>query len=146
MLQGELNIDEPGLGGVTVYLDTNNNGVLDAGLYLQTVLLAAQSIGLSTCAQAALAGMLERVGLWGAALDWLGGKAYMIRNENLSKWVLGNTEKHCKDCLDYSHEAPKPAKVWARNDKLPQSPELECRGYNCDCRIENIETGEIYFP
>lgn len=96
--------------------------------------------------RAALAGMLERVGLWGAALAWLGGKAYMTRNENLSKWFLGNTEKHCSDCLAYSNEAAKPAKVWARNDKLPQSPDLECKGYNCDCRIENVETGEVYFP
>jgi nitroreductase len=31
-------------------------GVLDAGLFLQTLLLAAQALGLSTCAQAALAG------------------------------------------------------------------------------------------
>jgi nitroreductase len=30
--------------------------VLDAGLYLQTMLLAAQALGLATCAQAALAG------------------------------------------------------------------------------------------
>jgi hypothetical protein len=90
--------------------------------------------------------VLSRVVLWGAALAWLGGKAYMSRNENLSKWFLGNTVKHCADCLAYSNEAAKPAKVWARNDKLPQSPDLECKGYNCDCRIENIETGQIYFP
>lgn len=50
-------------------------------------------------------------------------------------WRLGATEQHCKDCLRLNG-VTLTASEWARIGIQPQSPQLECGGWNCDCRLE----------
>lgn len=57
-------------------------------------------------------------------------------NETLYRWRLGATEEHCSTCGTNSGliRSLKDWKVLG----LPQSDMLECKGYNCDCSLENI--------
>lgn len=51
----------------------------------------------------------------------------------LYEWKLGNTEEHCTDCLRLNGQKHR-LKDW-HNRIVPQSGELECGGFNCDCRL-----------
>jgi len=48
-------------------------------------------------------------------------------------WVLGATEKHCSDCAAFAGKVLLQSE-WARLPS-PQSPDLECGGWNCDCSL-----------
>jgi hypothetical protein len=50
-------------------------------------------------------------------------------------WRLGDTEEHCEDCLNYQGRTYR-ASTWNRYGIRPQSFELACGGWNCDCRFE----------
>ena len=50
-------------------------------------------------------------------------------------WRLGATEQHCTDCLNLDAQTHT-ASEWAAAGISPQSPDLECGGFNCDCRLE----------
>ncbi|MFQ5434614.1 MAG: phage portal protein [Anaerolineae bacterium] len=50
-------------------------------------------------------------------------------------WVLGNTLEHCDDCLRLAKQVHT-AEEWRRAGIQPQSPDLECGGWNCDCRLD----------
>lgn len=49
-------------------------------------------------------------------------------------WMLGNTSEHCSDCL-YANGRTYRAEVWERWGWRPQSPKLECKGFNCRCGL-----------
>lgn len=49
-------------------------------------------------------------------------------------WQLGNTERHCSDCLNLNGQI-KTAAEWRAAGIQPQSPDLECGGWNCDCSL-----------
>ena len=49
---------------------------------------------------------------------------------------LGKTEQHCADCSAYAGRVMTGAE-WAK-EKQPQSRELACKGYNCDCTLEQV--------
>jgi HK97 family phage portal protein len=52
------------------------------------------------------------------------------------EWVLGDTE-HCTDCLARGGMI-KPMKSWLKDGILPQSDELECGGFNCQCKLRAV--------
>ena len=52
-------------------------------------------------------------------------------------WRLGATERHCSDCLHLDGQI-KTASEWASAGIAPQSPDLECGGWNCDCKLELV--------
>lgn len=54
------------------------------------------------------------------------------RNEKLM-WMLGPTE-HCVDCARLATKV-KRASQWQRADLRPQSPDLECGGWRCQCEL-----------
>lgn len=56
------------------------------------------------------------------------------------RWDLGNTEKHCSDCL-FAAGKVLASDEWdglAAIGIAPQSPSLECRGFRCDCRLVRV--------
>jgi hypothetical protein len=55
------------------------------------------------------------------------------REEPRFVWLLGATEEHCTDCLLFEGTVLTQSE-WARLPS-PQSHELECGGWNCDCRL-----------
>ena len=48
-------------------------------------------------------------------------------------WRLGPTE-HCRSCLHYSGKVYR-ASLWMKYGAMPQSRELACGGYRCQCRL-----------
>jgi hypothetical protein len=59
----------------------------------------------------------------------------MAQSDPKLKWILGATEQHCKDCSKYDGKV-KRSSYWQKIGASPQSPDLECKGINCDCRLE----------
>ena len=51
------------------------------------------------------------------------------------KWVLGPTKVHCSDCLNLDGRVYR-GSIWQKYGIRPQSPELECGGFNCKCTLE----------
>lgn len=54
--------------------------------------------------------------------------------ETSYRWRLGATEKHCKTCLTANGVVRK-LKDWLASGVTPGSDRLECKGFNCDCKL-----------
>lgn len=52
----------------------------------------------------------------------------------MRKWALGQTERHCMTCLGLNGQVHR-LETWQRAGLLPGVEKLECKGYNCDCRL-----------
>jgi len=50
------------------------------------------------------------------------------------EWQLGLTEDHCSTCLSLNGQIHR-LKDYHRRNLLPKSEELECGGWQCDCRL-----------
>jgi hypothetical protein len=59
------------------------------------------------------------------------------------KWVLGPTRDHCEDCSKYAGRVHR-ASIWAKYATLPQSRDLECKGFRCQCQL--VPTTEPALP
>lgn len=78
------------------------------------------------------------VGLWSTTSDRFEAEgATLDRNDSWLQWKIGQTEKHCSDCLHLNGQIHR-ASEWAAAGIKPQSPDLECGGWHCDCRFEKI--------
>ena len=53
-------------------------------------------------------------------------------------WMLGPTKDHCSDCGGLAGQT-KTASEWARAGIRPQSPDLECGGWNCLCQLVEVD-------
>ncbi len=60
------------------------------------------------------------------------------RRDSWYQWQLGATEKHCRDCARLNGQIHR-ASEWRSAGIRPQSPDLECGGWNCDCRLVPVE-------
>lgn len=89
-----------------------------------------------------LAGNLGgRLSLWAnaARLVFNHGKMYGRKDVSM-RWEIGATEEHCSDCLRYNGQV-KSRDEWQNLAGVliyPQSRTLECKGYNCDCRLVEV--------
>lgn len=52
--------------------------------------------------------------------------------EKRYRWQLGATEQHCEDCLKFSGKVLT-ASQWKSIGIQPQSRDLQCGGWKCDC-------------
>lgn len=57
--------------------------------------------------------------------------------ESRFRWELGNTEEHCTDCLALNGQV-KTSSEWLSAGIAPQSPDLECGGWLCDCKFVQV--------
>jgi hypothetical protein len=55
----------------------------------------------------------------------------------LYEWLLGRTEEHCKSCLAAVEQRHR-LKDWYRAGVIPQSDQLGCKGFRCDCKLVRI--------
>jgi hypothetical protein len=53
----------------------------------------------------------------------------------MRKWKLGATEQHCVTCLGLNGQVHR-METWQRAGLLPGVDKLDCKGYNCDCRLD----------
>lgn len=91
--------------------------------------------------------ILDRVKLWVKELRDLGGKGRLrAKDGELAFWELGDTEDHCDSCLSNSRLKPHRVKWWRDADRLPRSKDLDCKGFNCDCRLKSAKTGRTLYP
>jgi hypothetical protein len=103
-------------------------GFLDA-------ILAARASGSGTDA------LMTRAGLWASRYPDVVSRARVITapKDLLFTWEYGDTVKHCETCSEMAALGAKPASFWAEKQAegiYPQSPQLACSGFNCDCRLK----------
>jgi hypothetical protein len=81
----------------------------------------------------------QRLVMWTNAARQLFNRGLIVgRREIEMTWRLGQTEEHCSDCLRFNgRKASKSDWLKLAGVGLyPQSRQLECKGYNCDCYME----------
>ena len=85
----------------------------------------------------------NRLALWlfGLAAVWSVGKAYIANQSRHLRWDLGMTEQHCTDCLRLNGQVHTAA-AWNASGWRPQSRDLECNGYRCDCSLNETDEPE----
>lgn len=95
----------------------------------------------------AQSGVFNRIGYWVDSLSQLGGlgRARALDGE-MVEWELGDTETHCDSCLKASREPAHRMKWWREKEILPGSHELECGGWNCDCKLRSVRTRKVVYP
>lgn len=94
----------------------------------------------TTPAQTAVAGfekLRNRLGLWTftAASIFTDGQVYGDPAV-VYRWVVGPTE-HCRDCLRLNG-TELTAVEWQRIGIRPQSPDLACGGWQCQCELRRL--------
>lgn len=72
---------------------------------------------------------------WNTRISYFGNLG-MLYGRDLDEeltWVYGDTE-HCSDCNDLNGQTHT-VEEWLAIGFVPQSPDLECKGFNCGCRF-----------
>lgn len=83
--------------------------------------------------------MMTRAKMWANRFRDVENQArQMAQNDPRLVWHLGATEEHCRDCNRLDGKV-KRATTWQRYGVRPQSPQLECKGFNCLCVLESTE-------
>ena len=54
------------------------------------------------------------------------------------QWQLGRTSQHCSDCLRLNGQVHT-QEEWLASGWQPQGRNLECGGWNCDCRLVRVD-------
>jgi hypothetical protein len=77
---------------------------------------------------------LARADLWEQRYNEAREKAKSMASVNPPlKWEYGDTVEHCGDCSRVEGRVYR-KETWDRYGWVPQSPQLECGGWQCDCR------------
>ena len=99
--------------------------------------------GLPDAARRAVSRIVSRVStVWGnAPAKFETAGQTLDRNDRWYQWKLGATERHCKDCAHLNGQIHR-ASEWRASGIAPQSPDLECGGWNCDCSLVLVENYE----
>lgn len=84
---------------------------------------------------------IKRAELWANRYTDVVNKSLAItKPDQLLRWEYGATEEHCTDCASRAGTVKTGAEWLA--DILPQSRDLECGGWRCDCRLVSGLIGE----
>jgi hypothetical protein len=82
----------------------------------------------------ALEPLISRADMWANRYNEAQNQGQIVTGGNLKyQWVLGPTE-HCSTCLRLSGKI-KRAETWAASPLQPQSRNLECGGWRCQCAL-----------
>lgn len=81
-----------------------------------------------------LSSVLARAGLWVNRYNEVRNKAQIMACQDAKyRWQYGPTE-HCKTCLRLNGRVYR-ASIWAKYNIYPQSRNLACHGYRCQCQF-----------
>lgn len=76
-----------------------------------------------------------RLLMWATSLKRIYNDGYGFATANeMVEWVLGATEEHCDSCLAASGQVHRRS-AWRRAGIEPQSRNLTCGGWHCDCEL-----------
>lgn len=82
--------------------------------------------------------LFVRADLWISRYNDVKTRAAALACPNRKKvWRLGMTERHCRTCLGFEGRVYR-YETWNAN-ALPKSRRLCCRGFRCDCRLEDTD-------
>jgi len=85
-----------------------------------------------------LKSVLSRADGWIARYDRIRTKGQLAAAGDKKKiWRVGNTE-HCPDCKKLNGRVYRASK-WRESGIEPQSPDLNCFGIHCKCKLENTD-------
>lgn len=77
----------------------------------------------------------QRLSLWVLGALGLANVAQVLGHpEQRYEWVLGATRQHCGDCARLNGQVHTGSE-WKRSGWTPQGHNLECKGWNCDCKL-----------
>lgn len=67
------------------------------------------------------------------------------KGNQLLKWNLGATEKHCDTCSMLAKGTSHRASWYLSHNYIPRQPgaNLSCGGYNCDCTLTDMADNEV---
>ncbi len=86
--------------------------------------------------EGALQPLLDRADLWANAYAGIVTLAQVTSGADLKmKWFYGDTVDHCADCSQYAGKVFRKSE-WNEVGAMPQSKELACGGWQCDCYFE----------
>lgn len=86
----------------------------------------------------------NRVQLWrnkGLEEAYMKGKL-LGRPGQLYEYVLGKTSRHCPSCKAASKQVHSAAE-WYKAGIYPRSSDLECGGFNCDCKFKKATKAQV---
>ena len=82
-----------------------------------------------------------RIGLWVTTLAGMFAVGQLLSDGNkLYQWQLGRTVEHCADCARLNGQVHT-AVEWRAAGWHPQGRNLQCGGWNCDCRLVEMPEG-----
>ncbi|HXE63222.1 MAG TPA: 2'-5' RNA ligase family protein [Bryobacteraceae bacterium] len=67
---------------------------------------------------------------------WAGLVAGAVESGQSIIWRIGATKESCRDCLEMASLGPMPAEDFAATGLYPQSFDLACHGFRCQCFLE----------
>ena len=80
-------------------------------------------------------GLLGRAKLWTNRYNEVVNLAKLTtRPKDRYKWVIGSTAEHCSTCIGLNGKVAT-AEEWLASGYRPQGRNLECGGWNCQCRL-----------
>jgi len=80
--------------------------------------------------------LLDRAELWAQAYTGIVTLAQVSSGADLKlRWMYGDTIDHCPDCSQYQGKIFRKSE-WNEVGAMPQSKELACGGWQCDCYFE----------
>lgn len=83
-----------------------------------------------------LAPLISRAQMWGLRYaDVVNRARVMAGADKPLEWVLGPTKDHCVDCARLAGKV-KRSSYWQREGIAPQSHDLACGGWRCQCSLE----------
>lgn len=82
---------------------------------------------------------LNRAKLWENAYSRVKSEAQTMACANQKfEWKLGKSLKHCKSCMQVAGRVYR-GSIWKKYNYRPQSPDLECGGFRCNCTLEKTD-------
>lgn len=83
--------------------------------------------------------LTQRLSMWTNSATSLHTLGVLLDNLDQNFiFELGNTEDHCNDCLSLNGQVYT-GREWLDSGLRPQSRELACNGYHCDCRLRMVQ-------
>lgn len=77
----------------------------------------------------------DRLELWVHRYEAVRIEGKLLAGEDQKfEWQIGATKESCSSCLKLQGKV-KRASYWRDSGIRPQHRDLECKGYNCDCRL-----------